>query len=446
MPSANALKAGKAVIELGLSSDGVRDGLAKLQDMLRRFGNELKTVGSSMLTLGRTVTDFVGRSVKQFSEFGDNIAKMAARTGFAVETLSALDFAAAQSGASLEGLDKSLAAMARFTLDAADGGATAADALKRLGVSAEDLLSANPEQQFFLLAEAIARVTDPTLKAGLALEVFGRQGRQLLPMLQGGRNGIKALIQEAYDLGIVLSEEDAKAAEELNDAFGRVIYQVGAMSKEIAVAVTGPLLGLLEIIKENGKAVIDWIRSHQALVLSVTLVGAALAVLGVATIALGQIFISLSAIIGVVRVAMTALTAHPIVFALTAAALAVGYLSGAFEYLTKKIDEATGAGEAFDQGLKRIEKQLEKTKADSLVAFEGLASINSSELDRLTERLGASQAASAGQGRLNSNSLFDTRLAVQVFGQQGSRVEDEQLRVLKEIERNTATPPGIKVT
>jgi len=36
------------------------------------------------------------------------------------------------------------------------------------------------------IAEAISRVDDPTQRAAISMELFGRSGRQLMPMLLGG--------------------------------------------------------------------------------------------------------------------------------------------------------------------------------------------------------------------------------------------------------------------
>ena len=73
--------------------------------------------------------------------------------------------------------------MARFSVMVERGLKTSTDLLDMLGVSAEQFKQASPEERFKLLAEAISQIEDPTLRAGIALNVFGRSGRELLPML-----------------------------------------------------------------------------------------------------------------------------------------------------------------------------------------------------------------------------------------------------------------------
>src|SRR5690606_36333090 len=132
-------------------------------------------------------------------------------------------------------LENGLRRMQRTIYDAGRGLSTATDALADLGLTAEDLAGLSPEQQFKLLAERISQIEDPTLKAALAMGIFGRSGTQLLPLFASGARGIEMLQAEARRLGLTMSGEDAKAAEEFSDALDRLwqvvnmgVFRVGA--------------------------------------------------------------------------------------------------------------------------------------------------------------------------------------------------------------------------
>ncbi|MFB3892449.1 MAG: hypothetical protein ACE15C_10560, partial [Phycisphaerae bacterium] len=156
-------------------------------------------------------------STKVFSKMGDDLAKMSARTGFSVETLSELGFAADLSGASMEVLENGIRKMQRTLVDAAQGSKSAQDALAMLGLAVADLAGLSPEEQFKLIADRLAKIEDLTIKAAAAMELFGRNGTELLPMLSGGAAGIERLQEQARKLGLTISTEDAKAAERFND-------------------------------------------------------------------------------------------------------------------------------------------------------------------------------------------------------------------------------------
>jgi len=107
----------------------------------------------------KTFTDAAGRTwtialnlgtAKAYSSMGDQVAKMAKRTGFGIEALSELTFVASQTGTSLEAMEAGFRRMQRSIYDAGRGLSTAADALADLGLTFEALDGLSPERQIGL--------------------------------------------------------------------------------------------------------------------------------------------------------------------------------------------------------------------------------------------------------------------------------------------------------
>jgi len=142
---------------------------------------------------------------------------MAKRTGLSTEAVSRLSHAAQLSGTSLEGLEVGLKRMSRVILDAKQGLAEARRSFEEIGVKVDDLQGKSPEDIFIILAEAIRGIEDPTKKAALAQEVFGRAGTMLIPLFNEGASGIRRMGKEAERLGIVLDRDAAARAEKLTD-------------------------------------------------------------------------------------------------------------------------------------------------------------------------------------------------------------------------------------
>ena len=69
--------------------------------------------------------------------------------------------------------------------EAAKGSDHARDTLFQLGLSMADLRKLSPEDQFTLIADRLSKVENTTRRAALAMEIFGRGGTELLPMLEG---------------------------------------------------------------------------------------------------------------------------------------------------------------------------------------------------------------------------------------------------------------------
>ena len=269
MVSSRSVRAGKAHVELGLDDSPVKRKLRAFNHDMKALGAKLKgittpaAIGVAAIGAAMTAASVAAVKItKEFAAIGDQLDKMSKRSGFSVETLSKLDFAASQSGASLEQMDRALAAMARFALQADRGLSTATDVLDRLGIEADEFNRLSPEEKFRTLAESIAKVPDPTKRAGLALAVFGRQGRELLPMLKD----VNRLMDEAEKRGLIFTEEDAKKAAEFTDAMDVLGRELRQLKIDIGSELAPTLTALIEDdIVPAIDSISDWIDKNKEL-------------------------------------------------------------------------------------------------------------------------------------------------------------------------------------
>jgi len=223
-----------------------------------------------------------------FEDLGDNFAKASARTGVAVEELSELAFAADLSGADLATLELGLRKMSQTIVDAAAGSQSANDAFGRLGLTVADLAQLTPDQQFKLLADRLSQINNPTLRAAMTLDIFGRSGTRLLPLMADGAEGIERLERQARELGLTWSTADAKAAEAFRDTL-TVLWKV--IQRGIAL-VGGALVPVLsdaaQWITRATKTVSGWINRNRQLIVIAFKVALAVMAGGLALLAFGK--------------------------------------------------------------------------------------------------------------------------------------------------------------
>ena len=361
MASARGIRAGAAFIELGLDD-------SKLQSKLRTAGAKLKAFGAGVAKLGGMfaaagaagVAAFAGM-LKTFASVGDGLDKMAARTGFAVETLSALGFAAGQSGGSIESLGKAVKKMSLFVLGASQGLLTQIDTLDELGLSVSAVQGLSPEETFKVFANAIAGVEDPLTRAALASKVFGGAGIDLLPMLSQGSEGMEALIKEAEGLGIVMDRDTATAAAAVTDAMGRMVAQVKMAVVQIGGALAPAFLTFGKVVSGTLSDLLEWIKGNQALVVTVATVTGVVGVAGIALTVFGTIINIVGAAVGGLAVAFgvlrtatlaatAAMSANPIIAigvvlatVIVAFGAAAAASDGFFNSITDGVGPAIGA-------------------------------------------------------------------------------------------------------
>lgn len=235
--SAGKIRQGGVFVEIGADAKKFFATLARVNAQISKAGKAMAMMGARLTAVGTAITAPIAGAASAFSSVGDAIQKMAERTGLSTEAVSALAFAAEQSGTDMATLEKGIRTMQRTLDDAATKGGEAAAALRRLGLDAGQLAGMNPEQQFEVMAQALSQIQDPGERAALAMKIFGRAGAALLPLVSGGAAGIAELRAEAERLGIVMDKDTADSAAALNDAINAMAVAFRAIVVNIGGAV-----------------------------------------------------------------------------------------------------------------------------------------------------------------------------------------------------------------
>lgn len=221
-----------------------------LQKQLRLFNRSVMDVAENAKNLGSIVggplaaaAGSVGFSMQQavssFTATGDGLDKMSQRVGVGVERLQEWGYAAVQAGASQETLEDALKDFGKHMTEIATGMDTtskAATLFDALGIKMKDAAGnmRSVEDVFRDFADAIQRNEDPTLRASMAMAVFGEGGRKLLPMLTAGAAGLDDMSAEAHRLGIVMSRDAVKSASDLSTGFTNLHLVVASVGNTIA--------------------------------------------------------------------------------------------------------------------------------------------------------------------------------------------------------------------
>jgi hypothetical protein len=371
MASSQGIRAGRAFVELFADDTKLVRGLRAAEKRLKAFGAGVQSIGTKLFGLGAAAVAPLLATTNVFASMGDQLAKMSARTGISVESLSELGYAAEQSGVDLATLEGGVRKMQKFLVDAAEGSSTAQQTLTRLGLSLADLGSLSPEQQFELLADRLSQIQDPAIRAATAMEVFGKTGTSLLPLMQDGAKGIAALRQQARDLGLVISTEDAKAAE----TFGDTLDDLWKVIKSGVFAIGAALAPLLQDLATSAiriaKVTADWVRENKALIVTVFKIAAGVAAGGAALIVLGTLISGVGAAFGVAASVITGIgTVLGVVGTVIGALLSpIGLVTAAVVGLGAYLLYVSGAG---SQALGWLADTFQSLKDDALAAWQGI--------------------------------------------------------------------------
>lgn len=299
--------AGKAHVELYVKNSRFNKALDNARQKMHDMGAGMVSVGAKVAAVGTGIVASLTGASMAFASAGDNLDKMSARTGVAADKLSALEFAAGQSGASIDNVASSIQKMNRRfgRVTAGEGSQSQIDALDKLGLSVEELEKMSPEQRFMAMADAIEGYGDQAAAAGLAQKVMGAGVDKLLPMFANGSAGIRELMDEAEELGVTMSKEDTEAAASLTDAFGRMTGTLKGLTMQIGAAVAPAVEKVANTLAKVTSRVVHFVKENRRLVQIVGMVGVGIAAVGAAIIAAGAAFMGASLAIGAVMSVMS---------------------------------------------------------------------------------------------------------------------------------------------
>lgn len=153
--------------------------------------------------------------IREAINTADEFAKVAQRVGQTTESLSALAYAGDLSGVSMEELTVGLQKFNQW--------------LSQTGQGARDNMQAFEEQ-----AEIFARMPDGPAKTARAMELFGKAGAKMIPLLNGGRDGIREMAEEAERFGLIIDSKTAKESEEFNDNLTRLRRNASGLANTLA--------------------------------------------------------------------------------------------------------------------------------------------------------------------------------------------------------------------
>jgi hypothetical protein len=264
---ADLQEAGQSVKELGGAfasmatgniegaMDRAQQAIKPLLDQLGEAGGVAGGAAGAFLAVG---TAALGAAA-HFALTADRLNELSQTTGIAVETLSGLRAIAAADGIGMETLAKAFEKLSKSAVQAAQAGPTAKNAFTDLGISITDVNGKmlDSQQIFDNVAAKFARMPDGPLKTAEAMQIFGRAGAGLIPLLNEGGAKIEEFRQHAEKLNAVVSKETAAASAEFNENLELMRDAFSGISNELAS-------DLVPALNVAAKSFIEFFENNQS--------------------------------------------------------------------------------------------------------------------------------------------------------------------------------------
>jgi hypothetical protein len=273
------IAAGRAFVEVAVK-DAVDRGLNSVASKLSGFSKTVAMIGGGLSAVGAMITAPLLAALPAYAESGKQLSLFAERTGMSVSMASQLKGALGETGSSLEGMEKGFLKLNKLMSEAAGGSKAAKDTFRQFGLSAAALAAAGPDQRLGMVADALSRIPDAGQRSAAAMQLLGRGGAELVPILSRGSAGIAALRAKAAALGEGATEGGVAKARATADAYSNFGRVWSSIPKAAAAAIAEPMTRWMNWLTGIGVGVKAFVKDHQDLIATAFRVGSAIGVVG----------------------------------------------------------------------------------------------------------------------------------------------------------------------
>jgi tetratricopeptide (TPR) repeat protein len=218
---------------------------AETEGFTGKVGQMAKSFADFAIPIAGVAAAFFGAkgAVSAFSDairIGGELNDLAARTGETAGELAVLQRAFQNAGMSGGEVGTMLNRLQRFMIEASEGGKTQVEAMEKLGLSYDELKTKSPSEQLQILAQRIAAIDDPAQRSAIAMQIFGRGGGEMMPLL-------RAMGVELDNARAQLGSYPA-AIDRANKALDTIGDNFVAVKNKVVEFVTGALVDIAPTI------------------------------------------------------------------------------------------------------------------------------------------------------------------------------------------------------
>lgn len=251
---------GTLTIDLIANTASFERSMGSMNTLSARTANEIKKslekISAAGIAMATAIATGTAALINKALETADSLGKAAQAAGTTAETFSVLNYAAELTGTSTEALTKGLEKLSQSAFKAQNGNAQLERIYSRLKISVSDS-NGHLKDSGVLLEEVAARfagMQDGPGKTALAMQLFGKAGAALIPMLDKLGAEQNRINEDAHAFGLVLSTSTVQVANEAKENMERLGAALKGMGFTLLAGTLPALQELLEKLVEIGKS------------------------------------------------------------------------------------------------------------------------------------------------------------------------------------------------
>lgn len=253
------------IAKITLDDKDYKKGINSAEKSGKSFGQTLtsglKVAGKAMAAL-YTGTVAVASAIAKITlsavNYGDEIAKESQKLNMSMEGYQKWSTMLEMAGTSIDVMSMGMKTFTGILDEASKGNATALLTLQKLGLGYEDFAGLSVEDSLKKVVEQFQRMEQGAEKTQLAVDLFGRSGQELLPLLNQEVGSIDELFKSYEELGLIISDDVLRASEDFDDQLSllKKSFKVAAVNigTIFMPAISKVITGLLDLARGSSGA------------------------------------------------------------------------------------------------------------------------------------------------------------------------------------------------
>lgn len=241
------------------------------QSAMKRIGEAAETISNATGKMAEKtrmlsgaaagVLGTVGGLAVKAGQTADDLNTLAKQTGISTEELQKMQYAADLIDVPVDTITGSLKKLKKnMTSTSKDTQA----AWEQLGVTLKDDVTGefrNIDDVFYDTIQGLSEINNETERDIVAMQLFGKSADELAGIIDDGGEALKRLGEEAKNKGVIISQEDLDAANEMNDSLDRLKAEATGTFAQLGTEVAQMLLPYIPQIQAALERVLEVIRN-----------------------------------------------------------------------------------------------------------------------------------------------------------------------------------------
>ena len=200
----------------------------------------------------------LGAAAYKAAQTADDLNTLSKQTGISTESLQKMSYAADLVDVSVDTISGS---MTKLKKNMASESAATVEAFNAIGVSTRDANGElrNSEDVFYDVLVGLSGIENETERDVIAMQLFGKSADQLATIIDDGGASLKALGEEAEQLGIIMDQETLDSLNAVNDQVDRLKAQATGEIAQAGAKAMESLMPVFEMVIEKLSALLEWI-------------------------------------------------------------------------------------------------------------------------------------------------------------------------------------------